>query len=380
MRTRVVPSLTALILMLGVWGCSGSDQGDGGKGGSSSSSGGKPVDAGKPLPPCGLDDGVQCALDSGISYAICCGGVCTDTQTDSANCQGCGHNCPSGSTCVAGLCETPENVIATCDDEPDGGCGPSLACALEPTALNPYGLPGYWCVPQTCGGGTPGGACILPYDTLGICCDGGCFENQSGCIHPVPWTDAGFPSQRDGGVDAGDGGERHECDGGPDGGCEEETDGGLDAGADAGFDAGFTVSCGKIDGEGCPLDAGDGVCCEGACVDPQTDIADCGGCGRNCPVGASCSGGSCVASKVGCGDGGSCGPGLVCVGSQICLSTACEAGETGAECALLPQGTIGTCQDGVCTAPQKDAGVQTDGGSGDGGHGDGGHDAGPDAG
>ncbi|MHB8417327.1 MAG: hypothetical protein ACYDCL_04575 [Myxococcales bacterium] len=47
---------------------------------------------------------------------------------------------------------------------------------------------------------------------------------------------------------------------------------------------------------GCPLaDGGSGVCCGigTACVDSQSDSANCGACGIVCPPGQSCNSGSC---------------------------------------------------------------------------------------
>jgi len=48
--------------------------------------------------------------------------------------------------------------------------------------------------------------------------------------------------------------------------------------------------CGDDDG-GCA--AGEATC-SGHCVDLNTDFNNCGGCGRACPAGTMCQGGSCV--------------------------------------------------------------------------------------
>jgi hypothetical protein len=44
----------------------------------------------------GLVEGASCA---GVGWQYVCGGRCTDTKTDSANCGGCGRRCDSGYSC-----------------------------------------------------------------------------------------------------------------------------------------------------------------------------------------------------------------------------------------------------------------------------------------
>src|SRR5947209_2420832 len=49
-----------------------------------------------------------------------------------------------------------------------------------------------------------------------------------------------------------------------------------------------------VDGGGMPIDSG--VCtakCDGGCADLKTDPANCGKCGKTCPMGAMCVQGSC---------------------------------------------------------------------------------------
>ncbi len=56
-------------------------------------------------PGCGNGrEGFFCNLDAGPSYACCPSVGCTDTDTDPNNCGYCRHPCPSGSSCVGGVC------------------------------------------------------------------------------------------------------------------------------------------------------------------------------------------------------------------------------------------------------------------------------------
>lgn len=63
--------------------------------------------------------------------------------------------------------------------------------------------------------------------------------------------------------------------------------------------------------------------CNGACVDPAVDAANCGGCGTACAAGASCRAGACVALST---DRLNCGAvGRACLPGESCLSGACTS-------------------------------------------------------
>jgi len=52
--------------------------------------------------------------------ALCCNGLCRDTETDEAHCGGCGVACPAGApSCLGGYCRP-------CDTADD--CQPGFAC------------------------------------------------------------------------------------------------------------------------------------------------------------------------------------------------------------------------------------------------------------
>jgi hypothetical protein len=66
-----------------------------------------------------------------------CGDACVDTQSDAANCGGCGNACAAGQNCTSGVCECPNAstlcggvcVDAQSDTANCGGCG--NACAAN---------------------------------------------------------------------------------------------------------------------------------------------------------------------------------------------------------------------------------------------------------
>jgi hypothetical protein len=115
---------------------------------------------------------------------------------------------------------------------------------------------------------------------------------------------------------------------------------------------------------GCP---GDLVNCAGSCVDVQTDLAHCGGCGNACRGEASCLAGVCALACAGgttkCGDAcvslasdpahcGGCD--TPCAPGQVCIASACA----GASCApgaeeICYSGPPATLYVGACTSGVK---------------------------
>ncbi len=102
-----------------------------------------------------------------------------------------------------------------------------------------------------------------------------------------------------------------------------------------------------------PADAGVGICCGGSCIawnpDFFWDPANCGGCGYTCPAGTNCSVASCAANCF--NNGSNCPSGDTCVGtgaySASCLPSSCAADGGQAACAIDSQ-TVGTCCGASC--------------------------------
>lgn len=83
--------------------------------------------------------------------------------------------------------------------------------------------------------------------------------------------------------------------------------------------------------------------CFGSCIDIETDVNNCGGCGVMCGPGGGCFGGACVAPP----PSSPCGIGLTTCGGE-CVSISSHAGHCGACFNSCPLG--GSCRRGVCCA------------------------------
>ena len=129
-------------------------------------------------------------------------------------------------------------------------------------------------------------------------------------------------------------------------GTGASTTGATGSGVTGSGGASTTASSGASSGSGggCAGCSGAWTCCNGACVAPLNDIANCGACGKVCG-GAHpyCDNGKCVTSPP-C-DGGACGAATFCCGSSCCMP--------GELCCEIPSNTptFPTCvppENGTC--------------------------------
>jgi hypothetical protein len=208
-----------------------------------------------------------------------CGGACVDTNTSHAHCGGCDSACRADQVCTAGDCDCPpgkkECVVGTCTDtqtdhENCGACG------------NPCGAAEF-CVAGNCVG-----ECNPP-NTL---CGTDCINMQTSNDH---------------------------C-----GACDNAC-----VTAD-----GFVCQTGSCQCTGSLTD------CSGACVDTQTDSNNCGTCGDTCTGGQYCSIGACT-----------CAGGLEFCGGN-CVDTDSDEQNCGA-CSATCDGDE-TCMGGNCVPSSID--------------------------
>ena len=180
--------------------------------------------------------------DGGMTHDSGADASCGDTQTNASNCGSCGHVCPSGAACTAGVCGCSGSLTA---------CG--QACVNTGTSSSNCGKCGNVC---PSGASCTAGACVCPA-TASTDCSGTCVSLQSD---------------------------------------------GSDCGA-CGKVCGSGTVCNQ---GSCTSGCGSLTQCGQSCVDTTTSFDNCGGCGKICPSGASCVASTCVCPSGTSACGGSC--------------------------------------------------------------------------
>jgi hypothetical protein len=199
------------------------------------------------------DAGTQDAGGGCVAPSKLCGAVCTNLQTDNANCGACGNACGPGLACAGGACgiQCPSGE-SSCADA-------SAACVNLRADPSNCGACGNACGPGLlCSAGT----CALE-----------CTPGLIACSETVAY---------DGGV------------------------GSIDAGVPDCDGAILNLSCAQAscvatDASPPVIDAGPTLC-----VNPLLDDNNCGGCGVACSAAQHCLDGSCVDPSSCINDGGTC--------------------------------------------------------------------------
>ncbi|HJL20128.1 MAG TPA: hypothetical protein RMH99_30965 [Sandaracinaceae bacterium LLY-WYZ-13_1] len=240
---------------------------------------------------CGLTGNVcamgMCRCGAGDPCAppqICCGGGCVDVLTDPANCGECGMRCGTGEECVDGVCVPPACDPACADGETcmEGTC----MCGAGPSCTEGRACCDGTCVDTSsngshcgiCGNACTGGlTCIGGTCTADVPCEPACGPGES-CVAGSCQCGAGAPC----------GASQRCCDG---------------LCADIQTDVGNCGACGRV----C---SGSEQCCSGLCVNTNTNPDHCGGCGRACNEDAAdgCTDGRCT-----CDGGDECSPAGTCM-------------------------------------------------------------------
>jgi hypothetical protein len=253
--------------------------------------------------------GTPCALDGGFGIYGLRFGICGPTSClasnfdyDPFNCGAYGIVCPNGYICqpVSGCVTPPPDYRAV--DCQTASC-PARSHCVEHTG----------CLADFCYFDTQAMACLqdggpILYGTHYACCGSACAEITA---DPQNCGNCGLTCTQG-----------QFCVGGA---CVT------------------AATCGPSENNQiCALpDGGEGKCCLDACIDPQTDFANCGSCSSSCRDGGICSHDGCGFSSA------DCPAGTTAVVGQRCVPTSCFADSLGTAC-TDDAGASLLCCDGGC--------------------------------
>jgi peroxiredoxin len=231
--------------------------------------------AGFALQPLRAEAYVQCP--AGLADCSLQGRCDTNINTDVNNCGSCGHLCPAGSVCTAGMC------IVSCQAG-QANCGGH--CANLATDSANCGACGHACA---AGSICVNGACVVSCPTGQTNCGGHCANlsndpaNCGGCGHACPPGGVCIAGACTFICPPGQVNCANKC-------VTLATDNANCGACGHGCAAGHVCV-----GGACVLSCQAGLTnCSGTCVNTATDSANCGSCGHACPPKSVCKNGSCV--------------------------------------------------------------------------------------
>lgn len=280
-----------------------------------------------------------------------CDGQCVNVANDRANCGSCGTVCPNTMVCAAGQC------VTSCAS-PTTDCGGS--CVDVSTSIDHCGT----CL-DACAGVSNGQASCVN-GTCGVVCNAGFHACAERCVSDLDPNTCGHsctpcPPAPTGGITtcsaSGTCGVRcavgfHQCSGA----CVSDTSPNScgTSCTPCVADANTVATC--VSGQCGSMCRSGFARCAGVCVSLST-TTNCGGCGIACQVGQTCSAGACVGSM-------SCGTGQVLCGAR-CTNLNTDPTNCGA-CGIACSGGSG-CVGGSCITPvmdviTRDATASVDGG------------------
>ncbi|MDC3953641.1 hypothetical protein [Polyangium jinanense] len=299
--------------------------------------------------------GIECAAGTADCNNDPSDGCEVNTQTDVMHCGACGHACSnanaSATVCTAGACVPTCNAGSGDCTKPmapaaDDGCETNTATSVDHCGACGRACSGTNVASKSCAAGVCDSSCDLGFAN----CDMPAMGNDDGCELNTQQNDTncgGCGNDCSGTLD---------CDRGPLTqkfcGCNtnNECGGGGTCNGGTGLCACLLTTCaaGEVCGAvGCSCNGGAAcganmLCCQSpaGCVNPYTDAANCGACGRECPTGFVCGGMAPQAPTCRCdadadcnaGSAGTCGGNGQCT----CGGTQCAVGER-----CLPNGMCG---------------------------------------
>ena len=294
---------------------------------------------------CGKDADCRAGDGGGAGSFACCNHVCVDTQADNNNCSTCGKACANGNTCCSGACVDVTSSAANC-----GACGAACAGANATMACESSK-----CVVKGCDAGfadcdrSASNGCEVNVDTDPMNCTAcgtvcAVANGKAACAKAckVGECDPGFAdcdTQYANGCEVNTGTSAQNC-----GACgticaavanaNSTCTGGMCAVASCN---GNFLDCDKQFANGCE-------------VDGSKDVKNCGACGKACAAvangtaactGGACGIGSCNANFLNCDN-------MAANGCEVSAQTDVNnCGACGKACPAVANGTPG-CAAGAC--------------------------------